>query len=259
MRHIGLRGASAGWNATTMDNAANILIVDDEPDIREFLKDYLEMQGFSVTTAEGGEEMRRVLQDGAYDLAILDLMMPGEDGLSLTRFLRENTDMAIIILTGRGDEIDRIVGLEMGADDYIAKPFSSRELLARVKSVLRRAMEVPQKKSGEETGIEQFAGWRFDKLARRLTPPEGRDVPLTTMEFNLLSAFTNNPNHVMDRDRLLDLLQNRNWEPYDRSIDVLVGRLRQKIEADPKNPELIKTVRGAGYVLATTVERLAQG
>ena len=244
-------------SAATMENAANILVVDDEPDIREFLKDYLEMEGFSVTTAEGGEEMRRVVGQADYDLAILDLMMPGEDGLSLTRFLRENTDMAIIILTGRGDEIDRIVGLEMGADDYMAKPFNSRELLARVKSVLRRAMEAPQKKGGEGSGIEQFAGWRFDKLARRLTSPAGQDVPLTTMEFNLLRAFTNNPNHVLDRDRLLDLLQNRSWEPYDRSIDVLVGRLRQKIEADPKNPELIKTVRGAGYVLATTVETSA--
>ncbi len=242
-----------------MEQTANILVVDDEPDIREFLKDYLEMQGFSVTTADSGEEMREAVDKAEYDLAILDLMMPGEDGLSLTRFLRENTDMAIIILTGRGDEIDRIVGLEMGADDYMAKPFNSRELLARVKSVLRRALEAPKKSEGEKEGLQQFSGWNFDKLARRLTSPDGEDVPLTTMEFNLLSAFTDHPNHVMDRDRLLDLLQSRSWEPYDRSVDVLVGRLRQKIEKDPKKPELIKTVRGAGYVLATTVEKMASG
>lgn len=239
-----------------LEDAARILVVDDEEEICKFLKDYLEANGFVAFTANDGEQMRDVMSKEDIDLVILDLIMPGEDGLTLTRYLRENSNVAIIILTGKDEEVDRIVGLEMGADDYVAKPFSSRELIARVKTILRRAGDSPDKNSAEETSLTSFAGWNFDKVSRRLTSPEGSDVPLTTMEFNLLTAFTDNPNRVLDRDRLLDLLQNRNWEPYDRSIDVLVGRLRSKIEHNPKKPELIKTVRGTGYVLATTVEHL---
>tara|TARA_B100000315_G_scaffold260363_1_gene321158 strand:+ start:3783 stop:4508 length:726 start_codon:yes stop_codon:yes gene_type:complete len=238
-----------------MENTGTILVVDDEEEICNFLKDYLETHGYEVFTANDGDAMRTVMNDKSIDLVILDLVMPGEDGLTLTRYLRENSKVAIIILTGKDEEVDRIVGLEMGADDYIAKPFSSRELLARVKTVLRRVSERGEQVSaGANGGSVQFAGWNFDKVGRRLMSPTGNEVALTTMEFNLLTAFTDNPNRVLDRDRLLDLLQNRSWEPYDRSIDVLVGRLRSKIENNPKRPELIKTVRGTGYVLATTVD-----
>ena len=199
--------------------------------------------------------MRAVMTNNDVDLVILDLVMPGKDGLTLTRYLREKSSVAVIILTGKDEEVDRIVGLEMGADDYVAKPFSSRELLARVKTVLRRFSENSGASSADATSrTTHFSGWTFDKVARKLTSSTGEDVALTTMEFNLLTALTDNPNRVLDRDRLLDLLQNRTWEPYDRSIDVLVGRLRSKIEQNPKKPELIKTVRGTGYVLATTVE-----
>ncbi len=238
-----------------MENSETILVVDDEEEICKFLKDYLETHGYKVFTANNGDGMRTVMTDNNVDLVILDLLMPGEDGLTLTRYLRENSSVAVIILTGKDEEVDRIVGLEMGADDYVAKPFSSRELLARVKTVLRRISERGGPASKDVNGgTTRFAGWTFDKVARRLTSPDDKDVALTTMEFNLLTALTDNPNRVLDRDRLLDLLQNRAWEPYDRSIDVLVGRLRSKIEQNPKKPELIKTVRGTGYVLATTVE-----
>ncbi len=239
-----------------METASKILVVDDENEICKFLKDYLEAHGYEAYTANDGDQMRTVMADNEIDLVILDLVMPGEDGLTLTRYLREISKVAIIILTGKDDEVDRIVGLEMGADDYISKPFSSRELLARVKTVLRRAKDSGEHAVSVEGSTTKFAGWNLDKIGRKLTSPEGNEVPLTTMEFNLLSAFIDNPNRVLDRDRLLDILQNRNWEPYDRSIDVLVGRLRSKIEQDPKKPELIKTVRGTGYVLATTVEHV---
>jgi DNA-binding response OmpR family regulator len=240
-----------------MENTETILVVDDEEEICNFLRDYLENHGYRVLTASDGDGMRAAMSDSEVDLVILDLIMPGEDGLPLTRYLRENSSVAIIILTGKDEEVDRIVGLEMGADDYVAKPFSSRELLARVKTVLRRVTKHSAPTStASDTSLTHFAGWTFDKIGRRLTSPDDKEVPLNTMEFNLLTALTNNPNRVLDRDRLLDLLQNRSWEPYDRSIDVLVGRLRSKIEQNPKKPELIKTVRGTGYVLATTVEHI---
>jgi two-component system OmpR family response regulator len=231
-----------------------ILVVDGEDDICTFLKDYLEAHGYDVFTANDGEGMRVVMKDEEVDLVILDLVMPGEDGLTLTRNLRENSNVAIIILTGKDEEVDRIVGLEMGADDYVAKPFSSRELLARVKTVLRRTGEANNPATAEPISATRFAGWRLDKVGRTLTSPAEDDIPLTTMEFNLLNAFTDNPNKVLDRDKLLDMVQHRNWEPYDRSVDVLVGRLRNKIETNPQKPELIKTVRGAGYVFATNVD-----
>jgi DNA-binding response OmpR family regulator len=238
-----------------MDAQTHILVVDDDPDICEYLKEYLESNGYFVRAATDGAAMRRLLDDHPADLVILDLMMPGEDGLSLTRYLREHFELGIIILTGKDTEVDRVVGLEMGADDYISKPFGAREFLARVKTVLRRTAATQGANSAARYPVTKFGGWNFDRVERRLTDADGREVSLTTMEFNLLRAFTDHPNRVLDRDRLLDLLQNRNWEPYDRSIDVLVGRLRSKIEKNPKKPELIKTVRGTGYVLAATVER----
>ncbi|MAF49805.1 MAG: response regulator [Rhodospirillales bacterium] len=237
-----------------METENKILVVDDEDDVCKFLKDYLEAHGYSTFTANDGDGMRKVMDSEDIDLVILDLVMPGEDGLTLTRSLRENSHVAIIILTGKDEEVDRIVGLEMGADDYVAKPFSSRKLLARVKTVLRRTAETAALAVNNAGSAKRFAGWKLDKVGRTLLSPKEVEVPLTTMEFNLLNAFADNPNKVLDRDRLLDMVQHRNWEPYDRSVDVLVGRLRNKIESNPKKPELIKTVRGAGYVFATNVD-----
>ena len=195
-----------------MENTETILVVDDEEEICNFLRDYLENHGYRVLTAGDGDGMRTAMSDAEVDLVILDLIMPGEDGLSLTRYLRENSSVAVIILTGKDEEVDRIVGLEMGADDYVAKPFSSRELLARVKTVLRRVTKHSAPAStASDTSLTHFAGWTFDKIGRRLTSPDDKEVPLTTMEFNLLTALTDNPNRVLDRDRLLDLLQNRSW------------------------------------------------
>jgi len=239
-----------------MDQITKLLVVDDDPAICTVLKDYLEVQGYDVLVANDGAQMRKIMESSSVDLVILDLIMPGEDGLSLTRYLRESSDVAIIILTGKDDEVDRIVGLEMGADDYVAKPFNLRELLARVKTVLRRSQSQVGEPTTGPSSLTKFAGWSFDKIGRRLLSPSGEEVNLTTMEFNLLIAFTDNANKVLDRDTLLDILQNRSWEPEDRSIDVLVGRLRSKIEKDPKKPEFIKTVRGTDYVFATTVEHV---
>ena len=234
-------------------SSQSILVVDDDPRICDMLREYLGLNGFEVRTAEDGDEMRRRLAEQSADLLILDLMLPGEDGLSLTRYIRQHTEMPIIILTGRGEEVDTVVGLEMGADDYIAKPFSLRELLARVKTVMRRARsnDIP---SGDTRSLVKFGSFEFDRMARRLINDAGEDVPLTTGEFNLLRAFTDHPNRILDRDRLSELTNNRKWSPDDRSVDVLVGRLRAKIEKDPGNPELIKTVRGSGYILAAEIQ-----
>jgi two-component system, OmpR family, response regulator len=199
--------------------------------------------------------MRRQLSQAQVDLVILDLMLPGEDGLTLARALRSESAIGIIILTGRGETVDRIIGLEMGADDYLPKPFHLRELLARVKSVLRRV----QSRTGEpeaqpSRSHARFAGWSLDLASRELLSPNGEEVRLTTGEFDLLTAFVTNANQVLTRDRLLDLARNREAGPFDRTIDVQVGRLRRKLEDDPQNPSLIKTVRGSGYIFTPTVE-----
>lgn len=234
----------------------HILIVDDEPDIRELIQTYLKQEGYRVFTAEDGEALRRVMAEKPVDLVLLDLGLPGENGLSLTRYLREHYDVAIIIVTGRGETVDRIVGLEVGADDYVAKPFDLRELLARVRSVMRRTHRTPPPKGGSKAGgLVRFAGWLLDLGSRRLVSPEGREVPLTTGEFNLLSVFVRYPNRVLSRDELLDLTHHRGAGPFDRSIDVQVGRLRRKIEADPEQPVLIKSVRAAGYIFTPLIEQ----
>lgn len=238
-----------------MSSSEHILVVDDLAEVREMLQTYLTQQGYRVSVAEDGAKLRRTIAQEPVDLVILDLMLPGEDGLSLTRYLREHSDVSIIILTGKGEIVDRIVGLELGADDYIAKPFDLRELLARTKSVLRRAKKLDS--AADETQKKVlFAGWALDFDSRQLRSPQGSEVPLTTGEFELLVGFVNHPNRVLSRDELLDLTRNRKAIPFDRSIDVQVGRLRRKIEADPERPTIIKTVRGAGYVFATKVERL---
>jgi two-component system, OmpR family, response regulator len=238
---------------------AHILVVDDDPQILSLLDRYLDKEGFKVSLAETGERMSDILARDAVDLVLLDLVLGGEDGLALARRIREKSDIGLIILTGKGEMIDRIVGLEMGADDYVAKPFHLRELLARIKSVLRRSAvrDAPAPEPGTPAGEKtcaRFAGWSFDFVKRELISPAGKAAPLTTGETNLLVAFLRNPNRVLDRDRLLSLIANRDWQPFDRSVDTQVVRLRRKIEADASSPALIKTVRGAGYIFAAPVE-----
>jgi DNA-binding response OmpR family regulator len=243
-----------------MSGPVHIVVVDDEPEIRIMLSDYLGHAGFRVSTAEGGAAMRQLLAEQPADLVILDVTMPGEDGLSLARFLREHTKgVGIVMLTAAGGVVDRIVGLEMGADDYIAKPVDLRELLARVRSVLRRLQlpAVPEVTAEvrESARSVRFGVFRLDLDAHRLYAADGAEVPITSMEFDLLKAFADNPNRVLSRDRLLDLAHNRDWEPFDRSIDIRITRLRRKIEADPAKPQVIKTVRGAGYIFIPTADR----
>jgi two-component system OmpR family response regulator len=237
-----------------MTENGHILIVDDQQEICDVVQEYLTGEGYRVSTAHDGAGMRRVLAQGAVDLVILDLMLPGEDGLTLARSLRSESGIGIIILTGRGETVDRIIGLEMGADDYLPKPFHLRELLARVKAVLRRAHDRTAETPYSLRARVRFAGWNLDLSSRELLSPTGDEVRLTTGEFDLLSAFVNNANQVLSRDRLLDLARNREAGPFDRTIDVQVGRLRRKLEDDPQNPTLIKTVRGSGYIFTPTVE-----
>ncbi|MEE4377938.1 MAG: response regulator [Candidatus Competibacteraceae bacterium] len=244
-----------------MSEVQHILVVDDDPIICELLEKYLTAEGFLVSTAQSGEAMRDIMANQAIDLAILDLIMPGEDGLTLTRYLQhEHSNVSVVILTAKSETVDRIVGLEMGADDYIVKPFDLRELLARIKSVLRRRQRATdrEEKSVPPTPARNaaqvhFAGWRLDLSLYELTSPHNDKVPLTTGEFELLMAFIRHPHRVLSRDELLTIIHNREAGPYDRSIDVQVGRLRRKIEIDPSQPELVKTVRGAGYLFTPTV------
>jgi len=235
-----------------MEDATRVLIVEDDPDIRETTAEYLSGHGFDVEVADDGKAMRAALARRVPDVVLLDLRLPGEDGLSLARHLRQNHDVAIVMVTGAGDVVDRVVGLEVGADDYIAKPFDPRELLARVKSVLRRVR--PQAGSanageGASAGKTVRVGaCVLDLSAHRLLDGSGEEIPITSMEFDLLRVFTEHPNQVLSRDQLLTLTRNREWEPFDRSIDIRIARLRRKVEADPERPRIIKTVRGAGYV-----------
>jgi len=233
-----------------------LLIVDDDPEICQLVSQFLEPHGFQVMTAEDGKAMRRVLDQIHIDLVILDLMLPDEDGLSLCRELRATSQIPVVFLTAAGSETDRIVGLEMGADDYLAKPFSSRELLARVRAVLRRTANLaPQAPEPQAQGRKfTFSGWTLDTGRRQLHAPDGVLVELSGAEYELLFIFLKNPQIVLNRDQLLEETRGRIAGPFDRTIDVQVGRLRRKIEPEPKNPELIKTVRGGGYVLAANVE-----
>ncbi len=238
-----------------MTDNAHIVVVDDERDIRDTLEEYLALHGYRVTCAEGGEALRQIVEaEARLDLVILDITMPGEDGLSLARFLRESTDVGIIMLTAASDVVDRIVGLEMGADDYLSKPVDLRELLARVKAVLRRAGAKAEAKAGAAEGAPvseaRFGDCRLDLDAHKLFDADGGEIPITSMEFDLLKAFAEHPNRVLSRDQLLEMAHNRDWEPFDRSIDIRIARLRRKVEQDPAKPQIIKTVRGAGYLYA---------
>src|SRR5258708_8959817 len=238
-----------------MSDNGHILIVDDQKEICDVVQEYLAGEGYRVSTAHDGGGMRRVLGQSQVDLVILDLMLPGEDGLTLARTLRdEQSGIGVISRTGRGEPVDRIIGLEMGADDYLPKPFHLRELLARVKSVLRRVHTRTGDISAPVRARVRFAGWSLDLSSRELLSPAGDEVRLTTGEFDLLTALVQNPNQVLSRDRLLDLARNREAGPFDRTIDVQVGRLRRKLEDDPQNPNLIKTVRGSGYIFTPPVE-----
>lgn len=233
----------------------HIVIVDDDDSLRGRLAGYLTGEGFRVTTADSAAAFRSIMRRERIDLVLVDLTMPGENGLSLTRFLREQSDIGVVILTGKGDPIDRAIGLEVGADDYVAKPFHLRELLARVRSVLRRTRTRSDRGAGGDAPVVRFAGWRLDLAKRSLSSAHGKTVPLTTAEYQLLEAFVANPNQVLGREQLLQLVAGRKWQPYDRTIDQHISRVRRKLDQDPKQPELIKSIRGQGYLFAAQIER----
>ena len=242
--------------ASCPSNSPHILVVEDDQEIVDILQRYFSSQGFEVSTAAHGTAMRTVLNSKAIDVVLLDLGLPGEDGFALTRYLREHWKVALIIVTGRGEAIDRVVGLELGADDYVTKPFDLRELLARVRSVLRRTVEVsPPSAVAHASDFIRFAGFRLNLASRELSDAHGNPVPLTTGEFDLLSVFVAHPNRVLSRVDLMSRIHGRDAGPYDRAIDVQIGRLRRKVETDPAQPSLIKSVRGAGYLFAARVER----
>jgi two-component system, OmpR family, response regulator len=241
-----------------MPKQVHVLVVDDDARIRNMLRRYLADEGLSVSEASDGDAMREVLEREAVDIVLLDLVMPGEDGLSLARHIRQNTQIPIIMLTGKGDLIDRVVGLEAGADDYVAKPFHLREVLARIRTVLRRGaapsvQPAPKAPAPEPNATLRFEGWRLDLAKRQLARSSGEVLPLTSGEFDLLAALVQHANRVLSRAQLMDMAKGRESEVFDRAVDTQIGRLRKKIEADPDHPRLIKTIRGAGYVFVGTV------
>ncbi len=236
-----------------MERVPHILVVDDHRDIRDLLARYLAKHGFRASVAESAAAARKALQAADIDLIVLDIMMPGEDGLSLTRFVREKEEIPVILLTAMGEETDRIVGLEIGADDYLAKPFNPRELLARIKSVLRRTQTLPRGKAAADKRL-RFDRFTLDQVRRELIDDNDVVVPLSSGELRLLSALIERPGMVLTRDQLIDLTRGRSAQPFDRSIDNQISRLRRKIERDPKNPELIKTAWGDGYCFAGKVD-----
>jgi two-component system phosphate regulon response regulator OmpR len=225
--------------------ATRVLVVDDDPAVRKMLVQYLTDHGYEVAQAASGEAMRAELARAAPAVVLLDIGLPGEDGLTLARYLRERHQVGIIMVTGAGDVVDRVAGLEVGADDYIAKPFDPRELRARLKSVLRRLERKESFPQQDRVGVGRCF---LDMKSRTLSDPKGREIPITAMEFDLLRALIEHPNQVLSRDQLLTMTRNREWEPFDRSIDIRITRLRRKVEEDPAHPRAIKTVRGAGYM-----------
>ncbi|KAF0813156.1 Transcriptional regulatory protein OmpR [Andreprevotia sp. IGB-42] len=244
--------------APTSQNQPRLLIVDDDPDIRDLLADYLAGFGYTVDKAADGVAMReQMAAHGDYDLLVLDLMLPGDDGLTLCRQLRQQSNVPVIMLTARGDPFDRIVGLEIGADDYLSKPFEPRELVARIQTVLRRSRAAAAGPMETAPAAFAFAGWHLSISRRQLKAPNGLVIPLSNAEFKLLLVFLDAPRRVLSRDRLLDLARGRSIEAFDRSIDLLVSRLRQKLSDDPREPQLIKTIRGEGYVFDAVVAACA--
>jgi two-component system, OmpR family, response regulator len=231
----------------------SILMVDDDAQIRQLLSDYLANFGMSVVAVADGRAMEEELKKSSFDLVILDLMLPGDDGLSLCRSLRAESDIPILMLTARGEAMDRVVGLELGADDYIVKPFEPRELVARIQSILRRTRGKPE--SHKEQNEVEFMGWRLNYVLRHLVSPKELVIPLSNAEFRLLSVFIENPNRILTREFLLDSARGRDMDIFDRSIDILVSRVRQKLNDDSRMPTLIKTVRGEGYLFDAKVNR----
>jgi two-component system OmpR family response regulator len=238
-----------------METPAQILIVDDDREISALLAEYLEKNGYRALTAADGKAMSKALEETRVDLIVLDLSLPGDDGLTLCRNLRTRSDIPVIMLTARGEPLDRILGLEMGADDYLSKPFEPRELFARIRSVLRRTHALPPNLHASAPQLTRFAGWTMDFTARHLINPEGVVVALSGAEFRLLKIFLDHANRVLSRDQLLNLTQGRDADPFDRSIDLQISRLRQKLGEDARSPQIIKTVRNEGYVLATVVAK----
>lgn len=236
----------------TARNGAQILVVDDDPEVRLLLRRCLEREAYVISEAANGDELFARLDHGGIDLITLDLALGGEDGLDLARRIRTQQNVPIIMISGKGDTIDRVVGLELGADDYIAKPFHLREVLARVRAVLRRYAGAESGSSasakGERDECYRFDGWTLDTARRDVRRQDGSPCELTTAEFNLLEIFVQRPGRVLSRDNIMDLLKGIEWSPLDRTVDNLIARLRKKIEADPNSPRLIKTVRGVGYV-----------
>ena len=237
------------------ESQAKILVVDDDPDVRDIVERCLSDAGYKVWTHEDGSKVFDAVSEHGIDLAVIDLVLPDTDGLMLTRKLKEHSDVGVVILSGRGETTEKIIGLEVGADDYLSKPFEPRELLARVRSVLRRLGQDPAAESSAETTVFAFEGWRLDVTARTLTSPEDEQVELSSGEFNLLKAFVEHPNRVLSRDQLLDYTHANDTPAFDRSVDVRVGRVRKKIEADHQNPQFIKTIRNGGYMFAGKVVR----
>lgn len=254
--HIPPTWPSALIYSAGMQGSPHILIVDDHREIRDLVSRALSKEGFRVSAAADGKAMHKVLADGRIDLILLDLMLPGEDGLSLCRALRSESKVPIIMLTAKGEEVDRVIGLEMGADDYLPKPFGSRELIARIKAVLRRSQDsiaAPSSEPGPKT--YHFDRWGLDTGARALLRDDGVTVPLSTGEYDLLIALVERPQRVLNRDQLLDLARGRSAAGLDRSIDTQVSRLRKKLEIDPGDPQIIKTVWGGGYIFTPAVTR----
>ncbi|MEL7259432.1 MAG: response regulator [Pseudomonadota bacterium] len=232
-----------------MTTSAKILVCDDEPDVRDMLREYLIKRGFDVVPAGNSDELRNVIDTTSVDLILLDINMPGEDGLTTLRSLRTSSQVPVVMLTAAGEVIDKIVGLEMGADDYLAKPVDLRELEARIKAVLRRKVDAVQEPAqGDMPKTAPFGEFILDLTAAKLIDPEGAEVALTAMEFNLLSLFARNRGRVLNRDQILEQAHDRSWDPFDRSIDIRISRLRRKIEPNPQKPQIIKTVRGIGYI-----------
>jgi len=236
-----------------MTERPHLLIVDDDREIRGLLAQYLEKHDFRTTAVADGKEMRRTLERSHVDLVVLDLMLPGEDGLSLCRELRTRSQVPVIMLTARGEDVDRIIGLELGADDYVAKPFNPRELLGRIKAILRRSAHAPRDPSPESVRGFAFNGWRLDTVTRTLTDATGKEVALSGAEYRLLAVLLGAGNRVLTRAQLTELLRGRDADPFDRSIDVRVSRLRQILGDDARAPQIIKTVYGEGYVVGVTV------
>jgi len=233
----------------------HILVVDDDTELRNLLSEYLGQAGFRVTSVGDGRQMQRAMEGARFDLIVLDVMLPGDDGLALCRRLRSGSRIPILMLTARGDEVDRIVGLEMGADDYLSKPFNPRELLARVKSILRRACCLPENLADEDVRRFRFLDWTLDTRTRQMLSPTGVVVDLSGAEYKILRVLLEHPNRVLSRDQILEFTQGREASAFDRAIDVQIGRLRRKLGDDPREPRLIKTVRNEGYVLAVPVVR----